>query len=303
MTTVLVTGATGNVGRSVVADLGERGMPVRALVRDPDKGAQLLGDGVELVVGDLSDGLSVRRAVEGVDRVLLSSGDGPEKVAQEVAVIDAAAAAGVTRIVKVSTVQAQAGSPLPAFDWHGRIEQHLRASGLPAVILRASFYMTNLLMAADQVRGAGTLFAPAGGGEIAMIDPRDVGAVAAVALTADGHDGQTYVLTGPEAIGYERIAAELSSATGGSVDYVDVPEEAARQGLEGAGMPEWLVEHLVQLFALIRADALNVVTDAVRGLTGRQPRAFAEFARDVAPAFGYSDATASSSRSTSSASL
>ena len=285
MAPVFVTGATGNVGAQVVRELQGRGVPVRAFVRDPDQAAQKLGGGVDLAVGDFADTASVRRALAGVERAFLTSADGPQKVEQETAVIDAAAAAGVQRIVKGSTILAEAGSPLPPFDWHGRIEEHLRRSAVPFVILQASFYMTNLLMSAAQIQTQGQLFAPAGAGKIAMIDPRDVAAVAAVALTTDGHEGRTYVLTGPEAITYQQVAAHLSAATGRRIEFVDVPDEALRQGLVAAGMPDWLVQHLVALFPLLRQGAAAPTTDTVRALTGRAPRTFAEFARDHAALF------------------
>jgi uncharacterized protein YbjT (DUF2867 family) len=283
--TALVTGATGNVGSQVVRELRGRGVAVRAFVRDPDRAVRQLGGGADLAVGGFSDAASVRRALEGVDAVFLSSGDGLQKVEHETAVIDAAAAAGVQRIVKASTIRAEVGSPLPPFDWHGQIEQHLRRSAVPAVVLQASFYMTNLLMSADQIREHGRLFAPAAEGKIAMIDPRDVAAVAAVALTTAGHAGRTYVLTGPEALTYSQIAAHLSAATGRPIEFVDVPDAALRQGLVAAGMPDWLVEHLLALFGIIRQDALAETTDTVHALTGRSPRTFAEFARDHAGLF------------------
>ncbi|HEY1370488.1 MAG TPA: NmrA family NAD(P)-binding protein [Gaiellaceae bacterium] len=201
---ILVTGATGNVGAEVVRDLAARGEPVRAFVRDADRARAVLGEDVELAVGDFSDAGSLHRAMGGVDRVFLSAADGPQKAAQETAVIDAAA--GARLIVKASTVMAEAGSPLPCFDWNGRIEAHLRTAQVPSVVLQSGFYMTNLLSAAEQVRNTGKLFAPAGRGTIAMIDPRDVGRVGATVLTGDGHEGHTYVLTGPEAIGYEQVA-------------------------------------------------------------------------------------------------
>jgi uncharacterized protein YbjT (DUF2867 family) len=280
--TVLVAGATGNVGGHVVDELRGRGVAVRAFVRDPGRAAQRFGGGVEIVVGDFEDSVSVRGALEGADRVLLSSADGPRKVEHEAAVIDAAADAGVRMIVKASTVFAEAGSALPPFDWNGRSEDRLRRSGVPAVVLRSHFYMTNLLAAAEQVRAGGPLVAPAGQGRVAMIDPRDVAAVAAAVLVGDGHEGRTYELTGPEAVSYADVARELSAAIGAPVEYVDAPEEAARQGLEASGMPGWLVEHLVGVFGLIRSGAFERTTDAVRELTGREPRTIADFARDHA---------------------
>ena len=282
---VLVTGATGNVGSQVVRALLARGEAVRALVRDAGRAGARLGDGAELVVGDLSDPDSVRRATAGVDRVFLSSADGPDKVAHEAAVADAAAAAGVRLVVKASTILAEPGSPLPPLDWNGRSEERLRRSGAPFTLLRSGFYMTNLLMAADQVRADGSVFAPAGDARIAMIDPRDIGDVAAVVLTEPGHAGRTYRLTGGEAISYGEVAAELSRATGAHIRHVDVPEPAARAGLEAAGMPDWLVEHLVGLFRLIRAGGLAEATGDVRLVLGRDPRGFARFADEYADAF------------------
>ena len=261
--TVLVTGATGNVGSQVVHELQAVGAPVRAFVRDAGKLT-----GVEVAVGDFSDPASIRRALAGVDRVFLSSADGPDKVAHEAAAVDAAAAAGVELIVKASTMYAQLGSPLKPLDWNARSEQHLKASGVPAVILASGFYMTNVLGAVRER----LLPAPAGDGAVAMIDPRDVAAVAAVALTGDDHAGRTYRLTGPEAITYAAIAEVLGA------EYVDVPPEVARRGFEAAGMPGWLVDHLDGAFALIRSGALAETTDVVRDLTGREPRDFAAFA-------------------------
>jgi uncharacterized protein YbjT (DUF2867 family) len=145
--------------------------------------------------------------------------------------------------------------------------------------------MTNLFASAEQVRRDGRLFAPAGNGKIAMIDPRDTAAVAAVALTSGGHEGRTYRLTGPEAITFAKVAEALSEATGTRVEFVDVPDEAAREGLLAADMPDWLVTHLGGLFALIRDGALEETTETVRELTGNEPRTFARFARDHAAAF------------------
>ncbi len=272
--TVLVTGATGNVGSHVVRELQARGAQLRAFVRDPEKLS-----GVELAVGDFADPASIRRALRGVDRVFLSSADGPDKVAHETAVIDAAAGR-VELIVKASTMYARVGSPLKPFDWNARSEQHLKASGVPAVVLASGFYMTNLLAAAEPVRRQGVLPAPAGDGAVAMIDPRDVAAVAAVALTGDGHAGRTYRLTGPEALTYARIAEILGA------QYVDVPPEAARRELESSGLPDWLVDHLARAFALIRSGALAETTDVVRAVTGREPRDLGAFARDHPALFG-----------------
>ncbi|HEX6535835.1 MAG TPA: SDR family oxidoreductase [Gemmatimonadaceae bacterium] len=283
---ILVTGATGTVGSLVVRVLRDSGVPVRAFVRDGARATELLGADVALAVGDFDDAASVRRALDAVDVLLLSSANGPRQAEHETGVVDAAAAAGVRRIVKLSTIGARPGSSLAFWDAHGRSEEHLRRSSVSATILRSNFYMSNLLASAASVRGQGRLFAPAGTARVAMIDPRDVAAVAVLALTTEGSGGETHVLTGPEAITYERVAADLSLATGRDVEFVDVPDEAARRGFAAAGMPAWLGEQLLILFRLLRSGAAERATGTVRELTGREPRPFARFARDHAATFG-----------------
>jgi uncharacterized protein YbjT (DUF2867 family) len=283
-TTILATGATGNVGSRVVRELRERSASVRAFVRDPNKAAGF-GDGVKLAVGDFGDSGSVRAALEGVEGVFLACSNDPLQVEYETGVIDAAREAGVRRIVKLSALGAGVGSPVAFWDWHGRIEEHLRASGLPGVVLRPAFSMANLLGSAEGVRHAGTLFAPAGGARIAMIDPGDVAAVAAVALTEDGHDGETYTLTGPEAITFERVAEELSAVAGRRIQFVSVPDEAARQGMVEQGLPEFVAGQIVAVFGFLRRGDQDLTTDAMHTLTGREPRGFARFARDHAGLF------------------
>jgi uncharacterized protein YbjT (DUF2867 family) len=285
MSKILVTGATGNVGSGVVRDLRGRGLPVRAFVRDAGKAAAMFGDGVELVPGDFGDAASVRRAVDGVDALFLACANDPRQVEYETGVVDAARQAGVRRIVKLSALGAEVGSPVAFWDWHGRIEEHLRASGLPTVVLRPAFSMANLLGSAEQVRQTGSLFAPAAGARVAMIAPGDVAAVAAAALAEEGHDGRTYTLTGPEAITFERVAEDLSAAVGRPVRFVPVPDEAARQALVETGMPEFVAGQIVAVFGFLRQGLQDRTTGVVRATTGREPHGFARFARDHAGLF------------------
>jgi uncharacterized protein YbjT (DUF2867 family) len=277
---VLVTGATGNVGGHVVGQLRERGASVRAFVRDPERAAHRLGPDVELAVGDFADAASLRRALHAIDHVFLTSADGPDSVAHETAVIDAAGAAWIQRIVKLSAVGAEIGSPIAFSDAHARIECHLRDGAVPWVILHSSFFMSNLLTSADTIRRDGRIFAPAGDAKIAMIDPRDVAAAAVEALLGDGHEGQSYVLTGPRAVTYADVAADLSAVLGREVVYVNVPDEAARAAMLESGAPDWLADTFGVLFGELRRGIAAQTSDTVRTLTGREPRPFADFARD-----------------------
>jgi uncharacterized protein YbjT (DUF2867 family) len=216
---------------------------------------------------------------------LLCTPNDPEQVRREVTVIDAAAEAGVGLVVKIGAIGAHDDSPLVFWMAHARIEQYLRSSGLPAVVLRPSMYMTNLLATAETVRRTGCLFAPAGDARISLIDPRDVAATAAVVLTEDGHDGHAYTLTGPDALTHHDVAMQLTSATGRPVEYVDVPDIAAREAMAAAGMPDWFADQLIILWGQLRQGAGETTTDTVRVLTGQAPRRVAEFARDHAHVF------------------
>jgi uncharacterized protein YbjT (DUF2867 family) len=135
------------------------------------------------------------------------------------------------------------------------------------------------------VAAEGRLYAPAGEARIAMIDPRDVGAAAAAVLSSPGHEGQTYLLTGPRAITYAEVAAELSAATASRVEFVDVPGDAAVQAMIGAGMPGFVAEQIVAMFGRLRQGAAAQVSPAVGTLTGSAPRGFACYARDHARLF------------------
>jgi len=281
---VLVTAATGTVGAHVVHALQERGVPVRAFVRDRGRAAARLGPGVELVAGDFADRGSLDRALHGVQRLYLACGNVPGQLAHERRVIDAARAAGVERVVKLSGPSV---APSLLFErWHAELERELHDSGLPAVVLRPSSFMTNLLASAEAVAQTGRLFAPAGGAVISFVDPRDVGEAAAAALTARDRPAGVQALTGPEALSFAQVAHELSVATGRRVEYVDIPGEAALEALTGAGLPPAVAEFVVGMFAAQRAGAMAHMTDAVERLTGRPPRPFAQFAREHAATFG-----------------
>jgi uncharacterized protein YbjT (DUF2867 family) len=291
MTTILVTGATGNLGHHVVRQLARRGVTTRALVRDPAAAAARIGEvgevgaSVELHAGDLDDPATIRTALQGVDRVFVNAADGPAKVAQERRVIDLAAEAGVELVVKLSALHADESSPLPAFAWHGTVERHLAASGLSAVVLQPAFFMANLLMVAPGVAATDTLFAPTGGAKVAMVDVRDVAEVAAAVLCDPGYAGRTLTVTGPEAITFDDVAAAIGAAVGCPIRYVDLTPEEARPRFAGAALPPWVRRHLEGVFELIRNGEFARTSDTVRAVTGGPGIDITAFARDHAAAF------------------
>jgi uncharacterized protein YbjT (DUF2867 family) len=282
---IAICGATGLTGSEVVRALLLRGEHVRVVVRDPGKAHRLFGDAVEVVTCDYADPHGMRAALDGASALFLSGGDDRRRVAFECGAIDAAAALGVRRVVKLSSIVAEPGSPVAYWDWHGRIEEHLWRSGVPSVVLRTSFFMSNLLASAGQVAAFGRLLAPAADARIAMIDPRDVGAAAAEVLMGAGEAGSIAVLTGPRAVSYDDVAHALTAATGHVVTYVHVRDDAAFDGLVGAGVPPFAAEQLVAIFGQLRTGIAGQITNTVQALTGRPPRDLAAFLQRNADSF------------------
>jgi uncharacterized protein YbjT (DUF2867 family) len=282
---VLVTGATGNVGSRVVSELISRGTHVRALVRDAVRANARLNYAAERVIGDFSDPPSLTQALAGVDAAFILTPNHPQQFELEKNVIDAVAASGVRRVVKFSSIGAEPGAPLEFWDVQGRLQDYVRQAIPSATIVRSNFHMSALLWAAEQVKTSGQIFAPAAGARIAMIDPRDVAEAAAVVLTTGAHECETLTFSGPQAVTYEQIADTLTRVIGKPVAFIPVPDDAAHAAMVGNGLPEWLAGNLVTLYRLLRGGAGAEVTDAFQRVVGRQPRSFAQWAADHAPAF------------------
>ncbi len=282
---ILVTGATGHIGSELVRLLAAQGTPARALVHSPDKAAMIQRLGLEVAVGDFEQPNSLDAAMAGCDHLLLltPTSPGPQ---QEQNVIDAAKRARVAHVVKVSFLGADPDAREVFHRRHGQIEQYLAQSGLPYTLLQPNYFMQNFLLSAPSVADQGVLYGMTGQGQTSYIDTRDVAAVAAQVLTNPGHAGNSYGLTGPEALSAAEVAERLSSAIGRQVRYVDLAATAFAQALAGAGLPGWLVDALVEGNSLLAAGHGATVTDEVARLTGRPPRTFAEFAADHRVAFG-----------------
>ena len=279
---ILVLGATGTTGGEVARQLIAAGQRPRLLVRSPEKAAEFAG-AAELVRGDLDDRESLRAATEGVERLYLVS-TGLDLVRLEANAVDAAKAAGVRHVVKLSVHGADA--PQITFArLHHESEEHLRASGLAWTMLRPGSFMSNALGWAPTIKAQGQFSQPTGTGRWAAIDPADIGAVAVRALTEGGHEGQGYPMTGPEAMDAAGYAAVLAEVLGRPVAFVDVPAEAARQQMVAGGMPEGYADALLDLLAATRAGRVDGVEPGVEQVLGRPATAFRDWARRNAPAF------------------
>ncbi len=287
---ILVTGATGQIGSRLLEELETARAKFRALVRSAGRAEMVRARGGEPVVGDIADAAALDAALRGATKLFLLTTQAPDQPAREARVVDAAAAAGVRHVVKLSASGADAREPFRFGRMHRESERHIEASGIPHTFLRPSFFMQNYLAFADTIRSAGAIFAPAGAGRHSDVDVRDVAAVAARTLTEDGHEGRNYELTGPEAQSLADGARTIAKITGRDVRFVDVPPEDARKAMVSAGLSEWMADGVIELYAwFLRGEGTtngSAVTLAVEEVLDRPPRPFDRFVRENVKAFG-----------------
>ncbi|MFE5397887.1 NAD(P)H-binding protein [Streptomyces sp. NPDC056568] len=270
---ILVTGATGTVGRQVVAELLARGHAVRALTRDPARAA--LPEGAEVVRGDLSEPDSLVPALGGVTGLHLITFDGAGFAPLESGprILELAREAGVRRITVL-----HGGGPTP-------LEDAVRADGETAwTVLMPVEFMANALEWADGIADHDEVREPFVSRLSAMVHEGDIGAVAAVALTEDGHGGREYLITGPQALTVGDKVAAIAAARGREIALVELTAEQAVAQWRAAGQPEEVIGFLLEVYGNT-PEAGRTVVDTVEKVTGRPARTFARWAADHADAF------------------
>jgi len=278
---IAMTGATGNLGTAILTAAQAIEQPIRALVRDA---ARVRVPASTTAPFDFADRTTHARALAEVDTLILISPPTPQQVEQVSAVVDAALAAGVGHVIRLSGAGAEHGGSRFA-DQHREIEHHLRSTGVAATILRPTFFMENALGIAAAI-ATGTYPAPTADARMGQIAIEDIASVAlAVARASAAHRGVTYTLTGPAAYTGDEIASAFSEAAGHRVRYVDVPENAFRQSLLDAGLDAFTAEGLIETYRLVRAGVTAGATDDVRRVTGRSPMDLVAWARTHAQAF------------------
>ncbi|MFI8199748.1 NmrA family NAD(P)-binding protein [Streptomyces sp. NPDC085942] len=278
---ILVTGATGAVGREVAARLAAAG-PVRILARRPERlGAA--GDGVEVVEGAYADRAALDRALRGVASLFLVTNSPTEPDDERVAA--AAAAAGVRHLVKLSMLAVEEPGAADFITRRQREnERAIRESGVPWTFVRPRTFMSNTLSWAPGIRSRGVVRALHGDAPVACVDPRDVAAVAVAALTGTGHEGKAYAVSGPEAITAREQTAQLSRALGRPLRFEELGVDAARSALL-AKYPRPVAEAFLESAERQRAGAKAAVVPTVQELTGRPARPYRLWAADHADAF------------------
>lgn len=275
---ILVTGATGTIGSDVVRLLAQRGEEVRAMTRNPSRmGGQ---PGVEVVFGDFDEPASLATAAAGASTLFLLAGPGPSQAGHDVSMLDAARAAGVTRVVKLSAIGTGEPDSARVGMWHRPGEEAVRASGMAWTILRPSSFASNVLRWAGPIRAGDPVPNTTGDGRQGVIDPRDVAAVAVTVLISPRHGGRTYTLTGPELLSVPDQAAQLGAVLGRVIDTVDVAPDAVRAQMLASGMDPAFVDVVLDGAAFVRDGGNAVLTDDVHRLLGRPPASFRTWAHD-----------------------
>lgn len=275
---ILVTGASGQLGRQVLEEVVKAGKPVKAMYRGAGDARGAPAE-VEAVIADFTDKASLAKALQGVHAIYLVCSPIPQLVELESNVIEACKQAGVGFLVLSSALGAgDYPKSFPA--WHRQVEDRLKASRLHYAIFRPNSFMQNIAAYnAPSIRAQGAFYSAMGDAKLSLIDVRDISVIVAKALTDPAaYAGKAIELNGPEAFSCPEIAAKISRVAGRTVQFVDIPEAAQRQGMLDLGMPEWQVNALLDLQQYYTVEGKGAdVTPPIKDFLGRAPRTLDQY--------------------------
>ncbi len=285
---ILVTGATGRIGRRVINRLVDQGQEVRALVRNKEKAEMILPDGTELVIGDLGDEDVIRAATEGATSILLLSPVSPDQVRLQGNVVKAAASGSRPYILKVSGLGTSLDSTVDSGRWHAETEEDIRLAELPFTFIRPLFFYQNLDFLFESAKKHQVIRAGVGNAKIAMVDVDDIAELSAKLLSTKllsnkrlqeqaSLMNQAVTITALDAVSYEEVAKTMSDILGFSVRYEEQPLEEVEAALRKGKQPQWHIDILLQFnraFIEGYGDAAsNVLADTI----GRTPTRLAQY--------------------------
>ena len=276
---ILVTSAAGNVGRAVVRQLQEMGIGVRAAVRSPEKAVALKGPDTEIVPFNFDHPELVKAAVDGVSALCMITPPHFRQVEWATDTIDRALEAGIPRIVRLSVRVADLTPSTRMTRWHRTVERYLRATDCEWTIVRPTPFMQNFMGLAPHNQ-EGYFFPLSEDARACHMDIRDAALVLAKVLTESDHVGKTYTITGGASLPFHAMCNILSNKVGRSFPCNYVSDKKAREVMLSVGMPDWLAELVLELFAIIRTGAVAEPLDGFEQLTGRKPIPLERFAED-----------------------
>jgi uncharacterized protein YbjT (DUF2867 family) len=279
---LLFLGAPGLIGNHVIPALVETGVPVAAGSR---RGLSV--GGAPGITVDMRDRENLARAMRGIRTVALVIPDVIDMESIGLNVVSAAQSAGVNRLLWFSSFGAKRENQARFSRRHPVIDEAVRASGIPYIILRPNFFMQDFTtFYAETIRTTGTIFLPLGDARVSHLDLRDLAQAAVAALEDDRQLNRSFDLSGPEALHTLEVAEHIGSAIGRPIRYQPITAAAMEASLRDAGMDPWFAEGLAELYAWVRDSGLaSEVTDASEQLLGREPNSFGQFAVDHRSAF------------------
>lgn len=276
---ILVTGATGTVGRRLVKHLSNKNLRVRALIHKPETIFLLRNIDVEIVMGDLSQPASLHTAMKGVECIFSIPPNTLNQAELEINLFWLARCLGVKRIVKLSTAKADPNSACHFFKEHWLSEQYLKKSNVTFTVLRSNSFMQNLFWFKEEIKSNGSISLPMQDARIAPVDIWNVVKVAESVLTQEGHEGRIYNVTGPETLSFIDIAKEFSNILGKKVLYIDISPKEFMQILLKKGLKEWFADAVVTGWQ-IASKSCPIITDTVEQTTKNQPTTFNRFVQN-----------------------
>jgi uncharacterized protein YbjT (DUF2867 family) len=287
---ILVTGASGNIGSEVVKQLlsDAPAVSIKAAVHSRQNVKKVRdGDRVKVVPIDYNERDTLREALKDVDKLFLLTPDVPNAPDLASNAVIEAKKAGIRHIVKQSVMGADLKADVGTMRLHRQVEEIIEQSGIPFTFLRPNEFMQNFInFHSPSIKGNNAFYLPLEDAKVSLVDGRDIAAVAVKSLLdEDKHKNKTYLITGPEALSYHQVAEMLSNATGKKISYVNISEEEAKVAMKEIGMSDWLINTVSELSDYFRKGKASEISSAVEEVTERKPISFYQFANDYAEAF------------------
>ncbi len=283
--TILITGATGQVGTILLAELPNFFSDVRIMARNPGELPESAASRFQIVAGDFSDRTSLDSALQGVEKAFLLMGNTPSQIESEKAFVDAAVSSDVQHLVKMSAIGADKASPIRLKKCHGLIEECIESSGLVYTHIRPNFFMQNLLNSSEPIVLDDSIPLPMGTGAVGAIDVRDVAYFALTILSGSQRLNESVEISGPDILTFESVAQTMSTVLGSNIKYVDIDMQLFQTTLRDSGQSDWHIGALSELFGAIGENKSARITTVFQEVTGRLPRSFDQFVRDYRTSF------------------